>query len=342
MGKTEELLEILREELKSGRYKAGSKFPSERKLMMRFNAARTTVNKITMQLAAEGYIRRGVQGSGTRVRETSPFPKGELAYLGIIANPYHARLIKGMQQTAFLKNYSVSVFSPGAEMVYPCLEKIRHSHYRGLLVTNIGIIPGGFPIPVVYLDNGYEVSEQVPVSVTCTNYQGAYELAQEAVTHGHREILIFTSRTDFEINREKRLRGFMDVLKKNRIPNAEKRLFQETLKDTASAKYLLRKALKQFPDTTLIMTDSDNIAEKLFQALRDTGSENRIAITGFGNLAHSGGLLQIPGVEQHPEEIGAQGVNELIRMIEEPDYVSQGLIEIETELVNLDKLPYLR
>ena len=53
-------------------------------------------------------------------------------------------------------------------------------------------------------------------------------------------------------------------------------------------------------------------------------------------------MLQIPGVEQHPEEIGAQGVNELIRMIEEPDYVSPGLIEIETELVNLDKLPYLR
>ncbi len=341
MGKTEDLLKILREELKSGRYKAGSKFPSERKLMMRFNAARTTVNKITAQLAGEGLIRRGVQGSGTRVVESSPFPKGELAYLGTLADSYYARLVNGIQQTAFLKNYALSVFSPGPEMIYHGLEKIRHSRYLGLLVSNIGIIPGIFPIPVVYLDNGYEVSEQVRVSVTCTNYRGAYELAQAVIGHGHREILVFTSFMDSEFSRGNRLRGFMDALVGSRIPKAEKRLFRETLKDVASVKFLLQKALKDFPGTTVIMTDSDSIAMKLFQVLRDMDMEKKITITGFGNLSHSGGLMQIPGVEQHPEEIGAQGVNELIRMIEEPGYVSPGLIEIETELVNLQNIPVI-
>ena len=77
------------------------------------------------------------------------------------------------------------------------------------------------------------------------------------------------------------------------------------------------------------------------QVLRDMDMEKKITITGFGNLSHSGGLMQIPGVEQHPEEIGAQGVNELIRMIEEPGYVSPGLIEIETELVNLQNIPVI-
>lgn len=110
----------------------------------------------------------------------------------------------------------------------------------------------------IILDNGYEVSEQISVSVMCTNCQGAHDLAK-----------------------------------------------------------------------------------KLFQVLRILNLEKKISITGYGNLAHSGGLLQIPGAEQHLEEIGAQGVNELIRMIEDPDYASSGLIEIETELVNLDKLPWI-
>ena len=44
MGKGEDILEILRKELLNGMYKAGSKFSSEQKLMIRFNVARPTIN----------------------------------------------------------------------------------------------------------------------------------------------------------------------------------------------------------------------------------------------------------------------------------------------------------
>ena len=193
MSKTEQILSILREELRSGRYKAGTKFPSEQKLMARFDAARTTVNKVTAQLAAEGFIERGVQGSGTRVREPSPFPIGQLAYLGSISHAYYARMIDGIQRTAFLKDHAVSFFSPGQDQIFNCLEKIRHSKYQGLLVSNIGIIPDPFPIPVVYLDNAFPTDRRVRASVTCTNYQGAYDMAEAVIAHGHREILIASS-----------------------------------------------------------------------------------------------------------------------------------------------------
>ena len=69
---------------------------------------------------------------------------------------------------------------------------------------------------------------------------------------------------------------------------------------------------------------------------------HQITITGFGNIGFEGGLLRFPSVEQHPEEIGIQSVNELLRIIEDPEYVSPARIEIETELVNQEKLPYLR
>ena len=339
MSKTEQILSILREELRSGRYKAGTKFPSEQKLMARFDAARTTVNKVTAQLAAEGFIERGVQGSGTRVREPSPFPIGQLAYLGSISHAYYARMIDGLQRTAFLKDHAVSFFSPGQDQVFNCLEKIRHSKYRGLLVSNIGIIPDPFPIPVVYLDNAFPADRRVKASVTCTNYQGAYDMAEAVIAHGHREILIASSLENFGLSCEERIRGFLDALNKHGLPISGKQVFRQSIGSPASTRFLLRDAMKQYPETTAIMCDSDNVAMRLYQAMQDIQLPHPVALTGFGNLASAGELLRLPGVEQHPEEIGAQGVNELLRMIADPEYVSPGRIEIETELVNLDKLP---
>ena len=339
MSKTEQILGILREELRTGRYKAGTKFPSEQKLVMRFNAARTTINKVTAQLAAEGFIERGVQGSGTRVREPSPFPSGQLAYLGSIKHTYYARMIDGIQHTAFLKDYAVSFFDPGTELVFSWLEKIRHSNFRGLLVTNIGVIPEPFPVPVVYLDNAYLTDRQVKASVTCSNYQGACDMAEAVIAHGHRKIVIVSTLSNIETSREERIQGFLDVLRKHRIPLAEKRVFRQSQRSLAGTRFLLREVLKKFPDTSVIMCDSDDVALLLHQAMQDMKLPHPVALTGFGNLSYAGGFLRLPGVEQHPEEIGAQGVNELLRMIADPEYVSSDRIEIETELVNLDRLP---
>lgn len=341
MKKTEELLEILRKELKDGRYPPGGKFPSEQKLMTRFKAARPTINKITEQLVSEGFIERGVQGSGTRVRDIAPFPGGELAYLGSIGSPYYARILHGIQLAAFQNNYAVSFFSPPRLLINFCLDKIARSKYQGLLVANIGLIPESFPIPVVYVDNGFENHPPNHASVTCTNYKGAADMAEAVLAHGHREILICSNHASTEEGRGCRVRGFLDTLQRHGLRDAELRVFHELLIDTSSAKFLLRKMLKQFPETTVILSDSDGVASYLFQAMQGMDLPRRITVTGFGNLSQGGGLLKFPGVEQHPDEIGIQSVNELFRLIAEPGSVSPGMIEIETELVNLDRLPYL-
>ena len=104
---------------------------------------------------------------------------------------------------------------------------------------------------------------------------------------------------------------------------------------------MFRDAMKKYPETTVIMCDTDNVALLLYQGMQDIAPSHPVSLTGFGNLSHAGGLLRLPGVEQHPEEIGAQGVTELLRMITDPEYVSPGRIEIETELVNLQNIPML-
>lgn len=343
MGKTEEILEILRGELQGGKYKPGSKFPSEHQLTARFDTSRVTVNKITMQLASEGFLERRKQGAGTYVKETMPFPAGHLAYIGPIGHPYCSRILNGIQKSAFLKNYAVSFFCPDRELIIPCLEKISHSRFRGLLVSNIGIIREPLPIPVVYVDNGYELGPSVRASVTCTNYQGAADIAEAVIAHGHRQIVICTDYlTVVEERRADRVKGFTDTLEKYGIGKVQKRVFHETVSDTPAAKILLKRMLKLFPETTVIMSDSDNLAYRLLQGLNEMESIRPVTVTGFGNLGAAGGNVRIPSVEQHPEEIGVQSVNELFRMIEDPDYVSPARIEIETEPANLDKLPYIR
>ena len=342
MGKTEDILEILRGELQHGKYKPGSKFPSEHQLTARFGTSRVTVNKITMQLAAEGFLERRKQGAGTYVKETLPFPAGHLAYLGNTLSPYYARVLDGIQVAAFQKNYALSLLPNHKELLYHCLEKIRSSRFQGLLVANLGILPEPLPIPVVYVDSGYEVHPPVCASVTCTNYKGAADIAEAVIGHGHREIAICTNYIDLEVGRPERIRGFTDTLEKYGIGNLRHRIFHEPIQDRASAKFVLKRILKLFPDTTVIMTDSDTVAFRLMQAMSEQSMPHQLTITGFGNIGFEGGLLKIPSVEQHPEEIGIQSVNELLRMIEDPAYVSPARIEIETELVNLDKLPYLR
>ena len=274
MGKTEEILEILRRELQDGKYKPGSKFPSEHQLTARFDTSRVTVNKITMQLASEGFLERRKQGAGTYVKEVMPFPAGHLAYIGVISHPYFARIINVIQKSAFLKNYAVSVFSPTTELIIPCLEKICHSRFRGLLVSNIGIIRQPLPIPVVYVDNGYELGPSVRASVSCTNYRGAADIAEAVIAHGHRQIVICTDyHTVVEERRADRVKGFTETLEKYGIGKMQKRVFHEPVSDTPAAKFLLKRILKLFPETTVIMTDSDSLAYRLLQATSVKPSE---------------------------------------------------------------------
>ncbi|MBO4492088.1 MAG: GntR family transcriptional regulator [Lentisphaeria bacterium] len=340
--KTDQILNILRDELRSGLYEDGTRFPSEHKLMTRFGAARTTINKVTSLLSSEGFIRRGVRGSGTRVLNSSPFPRGLVAYLGPVSHPYYARMIQGIQLSAALKENAVCVMSPMENLHSLVLEKIRRPPFCGLLAVSIGLVPDSFPLPVVYLDNGYEPKGQGRGSVTCSNGTGAAEAAERVIALGHREILVCSNYSELEESRKERVRGFLDTMRKHGIRQVEKRFFHEVVRHPTGAKNLLREALAQFPKTTAILTDSDDLAYTLYYAARDLKLDGRICFTGFGNMAYSSDSQALPSVEQHPEEIGDRGFNELFRMITEPGYVPSRRIEVESEIVRFDRIPPVR
>ena len=64
MGKTESIVEILKQELAEGKYPVNSRFPSEYELSDRFNVNKKTANKAVTLLVTEGLLERGRGGKG--------------------------------------------------------------------------------------------------------------------------------------------------------------------------------------------------------------------------------------------------------------------------------------
>jgi DNA-binding LacI/PurR family transcriptional regulator len=79
--KHKEISRHLLSEIGSGRYKPGSKLPSEARLVRQFGVSRPTVGRALRDLAAEGLIERRA-GSGTYVRPTTPHSSARI--LGLI------------------------------------------------------------------------------------------------------------------------------------------------------------------------------------------------------------------------------------------------------------------
>ena len=164
-------------------------------------------------------------------------------------------------------------------------------------------------------------------------------MAEMVIRKGHRNILIFSSISPHEHSRRERLNGFVDTLKKNKIQDVQKRIVNIMPGNYLSISRIFHRAYRQHPETTMILTDSDDIAFNLVNELRSINAEKNVTVTGFGNLSWISPLLKIPSVEQHPEEIGAAAVDELVYNLQHPDSPHTGDNIIEAELVNTELIP---
>jgi DNA-binding LacI/PurR family transcriptional regulator len=78
--KYRQILEILSNDIRSGRYQAGQKLPSEAALVQQFRTSRITIGRALRELKSRGMI-TGVAGSGTYVRGA---PRREGALFGLL------------------------------------------------------------------------------------------------------------------------------------------------------------------------------------------------------------------------------------------------------------------
>ena len=112
MGKIQDIIDILTQELNDGKYPPNSRFPSEYELSIRFGVGRITANKAVSALAAAGRLVRGSRGSGTRVSSGSLRSKGRIVFLGSIVQPNEVKTLRGTLRAAQNCGYTLEVANP--------------------------------------------------------------------------------------------------------------------------------------------------------------------------------------------------------------------------------------
>ena len=340
MGKITDIAEILAAELAAGKYPPGARFPSEYELAERFGVGRVTVNKAVSMLVSAGRLERGVRGSGTRVRARNVYPRKHVVYLGNFTHPFFARVLHGVCAAAFFRDYGVESAIPDLASLAGYLDKVCASnHYAGIITNGYSMLdPERWPVPVVYVDTCNPEYDPACFHVANRNYEGARRLAEAVLAHGHREIAVYTNCDYLSSHRYYRVNGFLDALRAAGIDRVEERLFVGMNYSTFDAAAVLGEIRSRFPETTVIMTPTDNLAQVICQVLLKEGSSD-ICVTGFGNVTGISDVYGIAGADQHPFHLGTEACNMLLDLYEGKLDRSVNIRYVDVEPVNLNAIP---
>ena len=330
-----EMTRQLRDELNRKQYKLNSRFPSEYDLAERFGVNKKTANKAVSLLAAEGYLKRGRGGQGTIVVRHTVFPRKHIAFIGRIRYSFSAHEAYGVQAAALEDNSLVSLISPPLSDLNRILNELPGMKIDGIICTSYGLLPE-IGLPVVYLEN--RAGEMTfPDFVACDSYHAAYQMMQELLKRGHRDIVVLFQRE----NNPERLQGYYDAMREARITDYEKRTFRMFEYTVGETNLLLEQICRKYPGFTAVVSCSDDDILRMIISMRHKKIdwEGKIALTGFGNLHGISDVYPIATVDQHPVRIGAEAYRLLLQKIAEPGTVIQEYLD--TELVNLQNIPVI-
>ncbi len=334
MNKIDELTERLRKELADSDCRIGDHFPSEYELTERYHVSRLTANKAMSILAAEGLLERKGRGAGTVVRRKRVFPAGFFAAFTNLRHLYTSQILEGISQCALRFDYCVVPFTPSADKLVECLNKLASSECKGVFVMDYGALPSDFPKPAVYLDlMPPDDSNMRYHSVVCDNYGAAFSMMKSVIASGRKEIAVLTMPAK---HRALRRAGFADALKDSGFSSPDERLFLLTDKTGYDVENAFLRMRARWPKLDFIVTDSDDLVFELMKLFRALHIEmpSGIGLSGFGNIHGISDLYNIPTVDQHPWHMGEAAVHVMMDLLKNGEPGKAVQIKIPTELVN--------
>ena len=339
MPSTEHIYRTLKKRLEEYHYPAESKFPSEYILAKEFDISKVTANKIVSRLVEQGYLKRGVRGSGTRVLKRLFRPLGHIAFIGKL-NAYTVEILRGVQQECLRQHVFPVVFSPNADELTFCLSTMNRENVMGIITVGYGIIRLPDELPTVCLDCSWphEVSSGTLSFISSDNFDGGKKMIREVLRRGHREIAIFSSERFVFSNDAPvtpRISGFHAALREAGFPDCAERTFYGMPDSLPDAQASLSAILKKYPQVSIICTDSDHSADLLHHAARRLHIDcpGKIALTGFGNVTH----LDIASVNQFPERQGQLAVRRIMTSGSDERAANEEVVE--TELTGIEAIP---
>jgi len=164
MTKYIEIMNIIADKIKEGKYKAGSVLPTEKELRRKYRVSITTIKKAMGQLQEKGYINRR-QGSGTYVRENINPYSTNIKNIGIIIN-----LNERNSEEAFL--------------LHPSLSRLLGGVKKALSEYNANITIAAYhqnnPEPWSEIQNGLKIDAFLDFGFTISDKLAEYFILNDA------------------------------------------------------------------------------------------------------------------------------------------------------------------
>ncbi len=339
-----EIIESLRNDIGSGRYRPGARLPSEAELVRKFKVSRMTVVKAIQQLQQEGLVNRRV-GSGTFA---SGFDSDQGRVFGLLIpdlgqTEIFEPICRGMMRSPFLPSHSLSwghALSTSKHKEDEAEQLCQRYIEQG--VAGVFFAPLEFSsrkdvnsrilsalskarIPVVLLDRDFvDYPDRSDYDlVGLNNRRAGYVVTEHLVRQGATRIA-FLAREHSAETVEHRIVGYREALITHDLPIPKSLI----LRGEASDPSFVESALRHNP-IDAIMCANDHTAANLMQTLIGLGVRvpQDVRIAGIDDVKYAS-LLPIPLTTFHQPcaGIGAASMSAMLERVTHPELPTRSIL----------------
>jgi DNA-binding LacI/PurR family transcriptional regulator len=331
----QQFAEIIKEGIRSGKYKPGEYIPPERQLSAEFKLNRLTVRKGIALLIDEGLLQplrgRGTFIIGTPQKKKKDFSKS-IAYIFIkdfhfplSRNPYYTEILEGAEAQASKMNYSFFLYSVNYDEkeLNTIVRKIVQEKFSGVVMVGRldksvePIITAIYKrdIPLVLIDKTlayYNIS-----SVISDNTKGAYDAAKYLTSLGHKDIAFIEASPKKEVTQE-RLKGLKQALDEAHLKLKSEWVVESDLHVHGGYEAMI-KILKAPKKPTAVFAINDETAIGAMRAIAEKGLNvpNDISVIGFDDIEWASyATPPLTTVKIYKKEMGSNAIKKLIEQVE--------------------------
>lgn len=339
-GKTKyySLMEELKEEILSGRIRAGEKLPSENELSRKYGLSRHTVRKALSILENDGYV-TAQHGRGTFCSERMiqrHNSKNIAVVTTYISDYIFPRLIQGIDRVLAANGYSIILKNTGNSRSAEArvLQELLNKPIDGLIIEpsksqilcrhlNLYQMLDQYEIPYIFLQGSYPQMLNKP-HILMDDCKGGYLVTKYLIDTGHQKIAgIF--KADDSQGAQRHL-GYTRALTEAGIAyDPELVIWFHTEDRKQKPGLMLKLLLDSGGGFDAVVCYNDQIAIQVMDALNQKGLSvpEDVSVTGYDDSAMAGkgeiGLTTIAHPQERLGELAAELILEKIRKIPESE-----------------------
>lgn len=347
--------DFIKEQIENGKLKPGDQIPTEMELMDHFGVSRVTVTAAIKQLVEEGLVYR-LAGKGTfLLSDDRPLTKPvkpsstprQRSVIGFIMRPasnaFTYRVLVGIEEACRQEGTRLLVrFSLNQEDEVLAIEEMLDFGVKGLIihpldeeVYNSAILQlklSNFPFVLVdrYLP-GINTN-----AVYSDNYSGGVQATEYLTELGHKSIGVVSSTTSATTSSEDRFQGYLDVVKRKKLPVQAHHWFTRihddvSLRDLEVTQKAIEEWVAAHRDITAVFAVQSYDAVSVIKAARKQGLRipEDLSVLSFDNP----GSIEMDQrnftyIEQNLELMGKKAVELLNKAISDPGHIEHVAVPV--------------